>query len=288
MKNIKYFVIIFLIIQYACGTKKSIVINENGNVNGNEKMIKSIKQLIIFKPNEIISQAIKSNRDSVLEVKFNSYKIFTKNKKVLEHIQHKINGELLHKRINTLDKNGRLIGGKKYNSNGDIIETWKFSYDDNGNTAEVNYYNIDGTVSRKMVNKHDDKNNWLGYTNYNSDGKVTGQYTNIYSENGNLKEKNRFNSDGSLLNRRTFEYDDNGNAIIEKAYKSDGSIMVYKSEYDKLNNVVEKYSINEKGEQTKQNSFSYVYDQYGNWITKKISSDGVLGSIWERKIEYYN
>ena len=86
-------------------------------------MIKSIKQIIRFKPNEILIQAIKSNRDSVLDKNFDSYKIFTKNKKVLEHIQHKINGELLHKRINTLDKNGTLIGGKKYNSNGDIIET---------------------------------------------------------------------------------------------------------------------------------------------------------------------
>ncbi len=236
MKNIKYFVIIFLLVQYACGTKKSNVINEN------EKIIKSIKELTIFKPDETIIQALKSNRDSIIEEKFVRYRIYTKNKKVLEFIQNNYNGELREKRINTLGKNGTLKGGKKYNSDGDIIETWKFSYDKNGNTTEVNYYDIDGTFSRKMVNKHDDKNNWLGYTTYDSNGKPTESTTYIYFENGNIKEK-RFESDGNLSNRRTYEYDDIGNAIIEKHYKSDDNIILYKSEYDKMNNKVEHYII---------------------------------------------
>ena len=281
MKNIKYFVIIFLLVQYACGTKKSNVINEN------EKIIKSIKELTIFKPDETIIQALKSKRDSIIEEKFVRYRIYTKNKKVLEFIQNNYNGELREKRINTLGKNGTLKGGKKYNSDGDIIETWKFSYDKNGNTTEVNYYDIDGTFSRRHLNKYDKKNNWLGYTTYDSNGKPTESTTYIYFENGNIKEK-RFESDGNLSNRRTYEYDDIGNAIIEKHYKSDDNIILYKSEYDKMNNKVEHYKINEKGEQTKQYSFSYVYDQYGNWTTKKKSSDGVLGSISERKIKYYD
>jgi len=285
MKNINYIVIIFLLIQFACGTKKSIVINENEIVN--EKMIKSIKELAIFKPSEIIMQAIKSNRDSVVEEKFQRYRIYSKNKKVLEFIEKNHKGDL-EKSINTLDKNGRLIGGKKYNSNGDIIETWKYSYDDNGNTAEINYYDIDGTLSRKMVNAHDDENNWLGYKNYNSKGEVTEHHANIYFENGNLKEKSRYKPDGSLIDRKTNEYDDNGNVIFSKAYKSDGSFMIYKSEYDDMNNKVENYWINEKGEQTRQYSYSYVYDQYGNYITKKRSKDGVLNSMWVRKIEYYD
>lgn len=280
MKQLSYLIIFILFTQVSCKSKKIT------NNNDSNKNIKSIKESL-FKPDDSIKNAFKSNRDSLFAVKFDTYTVYSKNGKVIEHSRYENNGDLYQKRVNKVNEKSVLIEGKKYNSKGEIKETWKYSYDDSGNMTEVNYYNNDGKFTGKQVDKYDKNNNLIEFTYQNSKGKVTNRQTYKYFKNGNKKEESRYKSDGTLRDRRTYEYDDNGNEIIDKAYKADGSIMIYKSEYDKMNNIIENYWINEKGEQTHQTSFSYVYDKYGNWITKRRSSNGVLGMIWERKIEYY-
>jgi hypothetical protein len=280
MKKIGYILTLILFAQFSCKTTK-VAVNKT-----TETKIQSIKE-IISKPEKPIIKALKSNRDSVFAVKYDTYQIFSKNGKLIENRRCENDGSLYQKRVNAINEKGVLINGKKYNSEGKIIETWKYLYDDNGNMIEVTYYDNDGIFTGKQVNKYDKNNNLTEYYYQNSKGKVTNRDTYKYFKNGKIKEQHRYKSDGTLRDRRTYEYDDNGNEIIDKAYKADGSIMIYKSEYDKMNNIIENYWINEKGEQTHQTSFEYVYDNNENWITKKRSSNGELGMIWERKIEYY-
>lgn len=280
MKKIGYVLMLILFTQFSCKTTKGVV-NKTP-----EKKIKSIKE-ILFKPNNPINKAIQSNRDSVFSVKYDTYQIFSKKGKLIENSRFENNGDLYQKIVNTINEKGVLINGKKYNSEDEIIETWKYLYDDNENMIEVTYYDNNTVFTGKQVNKYDENNNLTEYNYQNSKGKVINRDTYKYFENGKIKEQHRYKPDGTLRDRRTYEYDDNGNEIIDKAYKSDGSIMIYKSEYDKMNNIIENYWINEKGEQTHQTSFEYVYDENGKWITKGRSSNGVLSMIWERQIEYY-
>jgi len=280
MKKIGYILTLILFTQFSCKTTKNAVNKTT------ETQIQSIKE-ILLKPEKPIIKALKLNRDSVFAIKYDTYQILSKNGKLIENSRYENDGSLYQKRVNTINEKGVLINGEKYNSEGKIIENWNYLYDDNGNMIEVTYYDNDSVFTGKQVNKYDKNNNLTEYYYQNSKGKVTNRDTYKYFKNGKIKEEHRYKSDGTLRDRRTYEYDDNGNEIIDKAYKADGSIMIYKSEYDKMNNIIENYWINEKGEQTHQTSFEYVYDENGNWITKRRSSNGVLGMIWERKIEYY-
>lgn len=280
MKKIGYILTLILFTQLSCKKTK---------VTGNkttETQIKSIKE-ILSKPGKPIIKALKSNRDSVFAITYDTYQIFSRNGKLIENSRYENDGSLYQKSKNKLDENGKLIKGARYNSKGEITEKWNYVYDKNGNMIEVTYYDKNGAFSGKQVNKYDKKNNLTEYFYQNSKGKITNRDTYKYFKNGKIKEQNRYKSDGTLRDRRTYEYDNNGNEIIDKVYKADGTIMIYKSEYDKMNNIIENYWINEKGEQTHQTSFEYIYDKNGNWITKRRSSNGVLSMIWERKIEYY-
>jgi len=280
MKKIGYILTLVLLTQFSCKTTK-VAINET-----TKPQIHSIKE-ILSKPDKPIIKALKLNRDSVFTIKYDTYQVFSKNGKLIESSIYENDGSLYQKRVNILDEKGVLIKGVKYNSNGKIIETWKYLYDKDGNMVEVTYYDNNGVFTGKQINVYDKNNNLTEYYYENSKGRITNRETYKYFKNGKIKELHRFMSDGTLRDRRTYEYDDNGNEIIDKAYKPDGSVMIYKSEYDKMNNIIENYWINEKGEQTDRTSFEYVYDKNGNWITKRRSTNGVLSMIWERKIEYF-
>ena len=66
-----------------------------------------------------------------------------------------------------------------------------------------------------------------------------------------------------------------------------GTILNSFSEYDENNNMTVQNWYDKDGKHKHQTSFTYVYDENNNWITKKRYSNGELGFIWERKIEYY-
>nr|WP_172441773.1 hypothetical protein [Formosa algae] len=55
-----------------------------------------------------------------------------------------------------------------------------------------------------------------------------------------------------------------------------------------MNNRIIQNSFDKQGKLRRQISFEYVYDDNGNWITNKRSSNGELNMVCERQIEYYN
>ena len=138
-----------------------------------------------------------------------------------------------------------------------------------------------------QLNVYDDKSNKTEMLRTNLKRNTVWKNTYVYNKENEKIEQFRYKPDGKLKDRRTYKYDKNGNEIEQYHHKPDGSITKFVSEYDKLNNLTVQNWFNEHGEQTHQTSFEYVYDNNGNWITKKRSSNGVLGMIWEREIEYY-
>lgn len=278
MKKIKYLILIILLIQFACKTKKSFVKSDTGQT------IKSTK-VLLFKPDSPISQAIDSNRDSVLTVRFDIYKIYNKYGKIMKTEKFEKDGKMWEQRIIIRDENGKFQKGLKNNSKNELKEYWTIKTDKKGNVIQSKTHNNNDELTNIQESKYDTKGNNISFVNkslkYNNIFKTIYEYNSKNELVKRIKYKNN-----TLKDERTYKYDNKGNEIEQYLYR-DGSITKYISEYDKMNNILESYWFNENGEQTHQTSFIYVYDKYGNWLTKKRSSNGVLSLIWERKIEYY-
>ncbi|PHR92747.1 MAG: hypothetical protein COA80_14070, partial [Leeuwenhoekiella sp.] len=117
------------------------------------------------------------------------------------------------------------------------------------------------------------ENGWKYVYKYNIDNKKIEQF--------------RYKPDGSLKDRRTYSYDKGGNQHIEIMFKPDGSYTKFVSEYDEMGNLTIQNWYNEQDEKTHQTSFEYVYDDNGNWISKRRGTNGELSMVWERQIEYH-
>ncbi|WP_394364220.1 DUF2963 domain-containing protein [Formosa algae] len=85
-----------------------------------------------------------------------------------------------------------------------------------------------------------------------------------------------------------YSYDKNGNEKEQIKFNPDGNFVQMVFEYDKMNNRIIQNSFDKQGKLRRQISFEYVYDDNGNWITNKRSSNGELNMVCERQIEYYN
>lgn len=277
MKKITYLIILISFTLFSCKTTK-IVSNKTFKIQ-----IKSIKE-ILSKPNNPINKSLKSNRDSVFSVRYDTYQVFSKNGMLIESVRYERDGSLYEKTKSVLNKNGKLIKGVKYNSKGEVKEKWKYIYKEN--ITEIDYYDSKGNLTNKQVDVSDDKGNNIEMSLINTKRNSVWKYVYAYNEKSEIIERLKYKPDGSLKDKRTYKYDEKGNKIEEYLYR-DEKVTKFISEYDKMNNMLVQNWFNEKGERTHQTSFEYVYDVNRNWITKKRSSNGVLGMIWERNIKYY-
>jgi hypothetical protein len=181
------------------------------------------------------------------------------------------NGKLYEKHIKSVNENGKLIEGKMYDPI-ELIEKWDYIYDDKGNCTSVNYFDNNGKLRRREVNRYDKDNRLVEFIYYDRNGDVGFRSINQYNEKGQIKDTITFENYNSSTTIESYEYNDNN--IIKISYYKSKAYDSSKQEYI-------------KGELKRQRSFSYVFDSYGNWITKKEELNGVLNEIWERKIAYY-
>ena len=108
----------------------------------------------------------------------------------------------------------------------------------------------------------------------------------IYNNKNQLVEEIKLVPIG-IRDRQVFIYDDNKNRVKSIVKKVDLDKPVYMSTFDDYGNMIIQKWYDEDGEFYKTTRFDFVYDAYGNWITKKRYSNNKLMLIWEREIEYY-
>ncbi len=162
--------------------------------------------------------------------------------------------------ITTIDKNGNVTEFKNYNSENELVYLQKNEYDINGNV-----------ISRTTKSTKSEKV-------YKTEL--------IYNSKNEVVKKIKYNTDGTIKDTRTYKYDENGNEIESELIRSNGNYTKFISEYDNFNNLIAHNWYDKDGNQDHQTTFEYTYDAQENWITKKRFSNGELGFIWERKIEY--
>jgi hypothetical protein len=227
------------------------------------------------------------NRDNLFESNLNSYTIYDKNEKPIEFGQYETNGSLYEKTIYERNEKGDAQKAMKKNSSGETKSFWTYEYDSNNNMIEVKTYDAENNLTNIQSNKYDENGNNIEMLSKRSEGDNGWKYVYKYNFDDKKIEQFRYKPDGSLKDRRTYSYDKDGNENVQFKFNPDGSFMKFVSVYDKMDNLTIQNWFDEHDEQTHQTSFEYVYDENGNWITKKRSSKGVLSMVWERKIEYY-
>jgi len=138
-------------------------------------------------------------------------------------------------------------------------------------------------------------------------------WVDIYKfDKGRKIEHNNYSKDGSRNWKSTYEYKNSGRLIVENSHdefediriktsldKSGNPILIESSdffgefktkkkyEYNEYGDVISFKSYNKNGHVESHDTFSYVYDNVGNWIQKTENNDGKPVYITERKIEYY-
>ncbi len=238
---------------------------------------------VIYKPE---NGELKS-RENLFDSKITSYMIFDKNEKVIENVQYERNGTLYEKNIYERNEDGVAQRAIKKNSSDELISYSTYEYDSNDNMIAVKTYDSDNNLTNIQLNEYDENGNKIEMLLKSPESENGWKYVYKYNFENKKIEQFRYKPDGSLKDRRTYTYDENGNENIEIMLKPDGSFTKFVSEYDEMDNLTIQNWFNEQNEKTHQTTFEYVYDEMKNWISKRRSSNGELGMVWERQIEYY-
>ncbi|WP_250432476.1 RHS repeat domain-containing protein [Hanstruepera flava] len=273
----KYILLLGILISFS-GTNL-IAQSNSDSLKPKMKMVKEV----LYKPE---NGELKS-RENLFETDLSSYKVYDKNEKIIELGQYEIDGSIYETTFYERDENGKALKTMQKNSSGELKGYWTYTYDDNDNMIEVKTYDSSDNLVKIQSNKYDEKGNNVEMILKSPESENGWKYLYKYNFDNKLVERFRYKPDGSLKDRRTYSYDKDGNENLQFKFNPDGSFMKFVSEYDEMNNMTIQNWFNEQDEQTHQTSFEYVYDENGNWISKRRSSNGELGMVWERQIEYY-
>lgn len=172
-------------------------------------------------------------------------------------------GEKLSRKVYLYDENINLIERQDYNKNDELISTFKYHYDGANNTL----------TKGEMISHDNNVENELTYTTNEygkvlemdliSDGTLLFKDVHKYNENGSRYETNTYMSDGTLFGTEVFTYNNEGILIETKRYGRDEMLrghVTYKMD---------------------------VFDSKGNWIQRKIYSDGEPTEVVQREIIYW-
>ncbi|HXF40583.1 MAG TPA: hypothetical protein VN687_12775 [Blastocatellia bacterium] len=114
----------------------------------------------------------------------------------------------------------------------------------------------------------DGKDNIIEAVHYSAKHELIGRDFYKYDSKENEIEKTFFHADGTLVSRRITTYDSEGNRIEEVYYLSDGTVQRRSSwTYDSNNNATQE-TLLEAGVLKYKLTYSYKYDQMGNWIRR--------------------
>ena len=226
-------------------------------------------------------------RDSALtDDHLERYDIYNDNEEVIEYGKYDGEGNIYEVTKIQKDQDGNPLKGIIYDSKGNSKKYYTTEIDKNGNVSEFKNYNLENELVYLQKNEYDANGNVTSRTSGNPKLDKIFKTELEYNSDNKVIKKIKYNSDGTVKDTRTYKYDVNGNEIESELFKSNGDYTKFISEYDNLNNLTIQNWYDKEGKQKHQTSFEYTYDIQGNWITKKRFSNGELGFVWERKIEY--
>ena len=190
----------------------------------------------------------------------------------------------------TYDLQGREIKKEYYSATGVLTNTGITHYDDQARTASLTQYNPNGSVNHIRELVLDEKSRVVRETIRYPNGSGL-QQSSAYDANGSLIEEVSEKLDGSDRYRSLWTYDDHGNVDSLITHRPNGSVVTIfkmKSSYDADGKVVETINFKPGGSVRNKETFTYEFDDYGNWIRKDIRREVFNGdeSKVEREVNY--
>ena len=214
---------------------------------------------------------------------------FNKEGNKTAYIQYTSDGDTISKQLYTYDDKNNLIEDNSYGSYGELSTKTSYTYDSKGNQVEEILFE-DGYSPSKELYKYDDSGNMIEKKQYNPEGICWNKIRYKYDETGNMVEENRLAPDDEHIEKKLYKYDDNGNVIEVKSFSSLNSSYNYKtlSTYDDKNNLIEYGYIQDGNSAPFKTTYSYEFDEMGNWIMSTEFKDDIPQNKTEREIEYFD
>lgn len=226
-------------------------------------------------------------REKVLNEKINKKQFYNEEGILIEYWRYESDGIIYEKTKLTKDNEGKLIKSITYDKDGNLKRHTTSQFDKKKKVLEYKTYDSKDELTSIQKNEYDANENQISFINTSVKSNRTFKTTSEYNSKNQLIKETDFKPDGTVKDTRTFKYDEKENEIESDLKRPNGNYTKFISEYDDLNNLILQKWYDKDGKQKHQNSFTYVYDDNNQWITRKRYSNGELGYVWERQIEYY-
>ncbi|AWH86703.1 hypothetical protein HYN59_17025 [Flavobacterium album] len=205
----------------------------------------------------------------------------------------------------------KLMEKKTFNNQDNPNDRITYVYDSNGNLKGENLYLGSEYVQVKNLYEYDGQNRKISESRYSKDKPL---YTMTYGYDGKNvtkkettdgkgvvlnSEKSSYDKKGNLVKRYTIDNSDKSEVMDSYTYDSKGNVtswtmtrnnapemrVVYK--YDGHNNATAVKTVNGKGEIIDDRTYTYEYDDKGNWTKKTVTLNNKPFTVVERKITYF-
>lgn len=286
--KLKLSAIFFLMIIISCNSFSNNIIENSWAQDNLKGKVKNFE--------EVSSNVNKLKGTTEKKLFFNEY-----NKKgyAIEKRDYRLQDKTIFKYDNKGNIVQRLVYSLTDHGSGPIGERI-FEYDEEGNLVTTKWSS--SYSQGKWMYKYDENGNQTEFIVHHR-GKVYKRTNYKYNEKGKVIEETLYNTDDLLVERAIFDYDENGNKILIKMFAPDERLKFRSTyKYDDRNNRIEEinflkfgddkanleYAIANDLDKYKEHfTFTYEYDNEGNWIKKTKYNNGEVVFVSEREYTYY-
>ncbi|MFN3756516.1 MAG: hypothetical protein ACK4RM_06145 [Flavobacterium sp.] len=274
--------------------------NENGSIfekrvyNGKSKL-EEYQQFLNGNPFSITkytwdedhNNTISTKRDAEGNIIDKTINVF-RNNQLVEKRNLRNKGTQLDQKITyEYDSEGLKTMELKYDRNEQLKSITKFVYNEKGllisevKSDPMGSYSIQSDFEYDVFDR-------MVYTRSHSNSSTLAEYEEMkeYDDKGNLLLVKITDHAANETFSEVFKYDEKQNAIEIRTYSNEELKRVIENLYDENGLLVESKTVN--NDSRAQGTFNeYTFDAQGNWITKKVSIDGILVYQINRTITYF-
>lgn len=183
------------------------------------------------------------------------------------------------------DKEGKLVKCSEMDENGDTALVSRYIYNHQGICSEIDKYS-GGKLVGKLLNLLDGSR-VTEVKEYNEAGIIENVYKYEYTGN-ELSAGTVLNKSGEVVSSFNYEFL-NGQICSEIEKNGNGDIWtVAKYKRNTNNDIIETTKSYPKDASEYKPTFTYEYDNQGNWIKQTQFYEGEIAGIIIRNITYYN
>lgn len=263
----------------------SLLITISAFSQNDEKSIKTIS-IAQYSP----TRSGNMPREEALRTKLNQIKLFDEQGNLVEYQElNPSNKQVrsLYRYLDYKDETPTLI--EVYNNTNQLTASTKQILN-SFNKIDTSYtYLANNELKGIQINQYDINNNLICRIDSSFKYNRTLKWEYEYNGRNEMITRVAFDKEGEIRDTRSYKYDEKGQEYESDLTRANGDYTLFKSMYNSNGDMTDNIWYDKEGLINNHTKFKYVYDKYGNWITKKRSSGKEEANyIWERKIEYYD